>query len=66
MLKHFSQLVSTPVLNLLFIDSEIIFNLYGVIKMFWKLMNYNIKLFCFMQWIKGTVNEHFFQVEKLD
>ena len=30
------------VLNLLFVDSETIFNLDGVIKMFWKLMNYNI------------------------
>ena len=33
-LKHFSQLVSTPVLNLLFVDSETIFNQDGAIKMF--------------------------------
>ena len=40
MLKHFSQLVSTPVPSLLLVDSKTIFNLDGVIKMFWKLMNY--------------------------
>ena len=34
MLKHFSQLVSTAVLKLLFVDSETIFDLDGVIKMF--------------------------------